>query len=149
VSVRHLHYDVFQVPDAPFDPFAKLKVSFFSDANGDISSLTLPLETNVKDIVFTRLPDKQLTDRSFIEPFTGQYDLPGSPVPVTVSLRGDHTVVMTFPGAPDIELLPKRGMAFDVKNQSGVTIEFKRDTSGRIIEAAVNDNGTLMVLKKK
>jgi beta-lactamase family protein/uncharacterized protein DUF3471 len=27
-SVAHLHYDVFQVPDAPFDPFAKLKVSF-------------------------------------------------------------------------------------------------------------------------
>jgi CubicO group peptidase (beta-lactamase class C family) len=149
VSVTHLHYDVFQVPDVPFDPFAKLKVSFFSDANGDISSLTLPLETNVKDIVFIRLPDKQLTERSFIEPFTGQYDLPGSPVPVTVSLRGDHTVVMTFPGAPDIELLPKRGMAFDVKNQSGVTIEFKRDTSGKIIEAAVNDNGTVMMLKKK
>src|SRR5229473_333965 len=64
-SVAHLHYDVFQVPDAPFDPFAKLKVSFFSDANGDISTLALPLETNVKDIVFTRLPDKQLTERSF------------------------------------------------------------------------------------
>jgi CubicO group peptidase (beta-lactamase class C family) len=149
VSVAHLHYDVFQVPDAPFDPFAKMKVSFFSDANGDISSLTLPLETNVKDIVFTRLPDKQLTERSFIEPFTGQYDLPGSPVPVTVSLRGDHTVVLTFPGSPDIELLPKRGTVFDLKDQSGVSIEFKRDVSGKIIEAAVNDNGTVMVLKKK
>ena len=97
VSVAHLHYDVFQVPDAPFDPFAKMKVSFFSDANGDISSLALPLETNVKDIVFTRLPDKQLTERSFIEPFTGQYDLPGSPTPVTVSLRGDHTLSLPFP----------------------------------------------------
>jgi hypothetical protein len=149
VSVAHLHYDVFQVPDAPFDPFAKMKVSFFSDANGDISSLTLPLETNVKDIVFTRLPDKQLTERRFIEPFTGQYDLPGSPTPVTVSLRGDHTVVLTFPGSPDIELLPKRGTAFDLKDQSGVSIEFKRDESGKIAEAAVNDNGTVMVLKKK
>jgi beta-lactamase family protein/uncharacterized protein DUF3471 len=88
-SVAHLHYDVFQVPDAPFDPFAKLKVSFFSDANGDISTLTLPLETNVKDIVFTRLPDKQLTERSFIEAFTGQYELPGSPTPLTISLRGE------------------------------------------------------------
>jgi YD repeat-containing protein len=149
VSVAHLHYDVFQVPDAPFDPFAKMKVAFFSDTNGDISALTLPLETNVKDIVFARLPDKQLTERSFIEPFTGQYDLPGSPVPVSVSLRGDHTLVLTFPGSPDLELSPKRGTAFDLKDQSGVTIEFKRDASGRIIEAAVNDNGTVMVLKKK
>ena len=95
------------------------------------------------------VPDKQLTERSFIEPFTGQYDLPGSPTPVTVSLRGDHTVVLTFPGSPDIELLPKRGTAFDLKDQSGVSVEFKRDVSGKITEAAVNDNGTVMVLKKK
>jgi hypothetical protein len=31
---------------------------------------------------------------------------------------------------------------------TGVTIEFKRDAS-KIIEAAVNDNGTVIVLKKK
>jgi YD repeat-containing protein len=148
-SVAHLHYDVFQVPDAPFDPFAKLKVSFFSDANGDISTLALPLETNVKDVVFTRLPDQQLTARSVIEAFTGQYEIPGSPTPLTISLRGDHTLVVTFPGAPDLELLPKRGTAFEVKDQSGVTIEFKRDASGRVAEAALNDNGTAIVLKKK
>jgi CubicO group peptidase (beta-lactamase class C family) len=148
-SVAHLHYDVFQVPDAPFDPFAKLKVSFFSDANGEISTLALPLETKVKDIVFTRLPDKQLTERSFVETFTGQYEIPGSPTPVTISLRGDHALVVSFLGAPDIELLPRRGMAFDVKDQRGVSIEFKRDASGKISEAALNDNGTAIVLKKK
>jgi CubicO group peptidase (beta-lactamase class C family) len=148
-SVGHLHYDVFQVPDAPFDPFAKLKVSFFSDANGDISTLALPLETNVKDIVFTRLPDKQLTERSFIEAFTGQYEIPGSPTPLTISLRGDHTLILSNPGAPDLELLPRRGTAFDVKDQSGVTIEFKRDANGKIAEAVLNDNGTAIVLKRK
>lgn len=149
VSATHLHYDVFQVPDAPFDPFAKLKVSFSSDANGDISSLTLPLENNVKEIAFTRLPDKQLTDRRFIEAFTGQYENPGSPTPVVVSLRGDHTLILSFPGAPDVELLPKRGTSFDLKDQSGVAIEFKHDATGKITEAAVNDNGTVFVLKKK
>jgi YD repeat-containing protein len=148
-SVMHLHYDVFQVPDAPFDPFAKLKVSFFSDANGDISTLALPLETNVKDIVFERLPDKQLTERGFIEAFTGQYEIPGSPTLLTISLRGDHTLVLSSPGSPDLELLPRRGTAFEVKDQSGVTIEFKRDASGKITEAALNDNGTATVLKKK
>ena len=148
-SVSHLHYDVFQVPDAPFDPFAKLKVSFFSDANGDIATLALPLETSVKDIVFTRLPDKQLTERSFIEAFTGQYELPGSPTPLTISLRGDHALVGSLPGAPDLELLPLHGTAFGVKDQSGVTIEFKRDATGKVTEAALNDNGTAIVLKKK
>ena len=147
--VTHLHYDVFQVPDAPFDPFAKLKVSFFSDANGDISSLTLPLETSVKDIVFTRLPDKQLSDRSFVEGFTGEYEIPGSPTPLTISLRGDHTLVVSTPGSPDVELLPSRGTKFDIKDQSGVSIEFKRDAGGKVVEAALDDNGTVLVLKKK
>ncbi len=148
-SVAHLHYDVFQVPDAPFDPFAKLKVSFFSDANGDISTLSLPLETSVKDIVFTRLPDKQLTERSFIEAFTGQYDNPGSPTPLTVSLRGDNTLVLSSPGSPDLELIPRHGTVFEVKDQSGVSIEFKWDATGKIAEAALVDNGTAIVLKKK
>jgi CubicO group peptidase (beta-lactamase class C family) len=147
--VTHLHYDVFQVPDAPFDPFAKLKVAFFADANGDISSLALPLETSVKDIVFTRLPDKQLSERSFIEAFVGEYEIPGSPTPLTVSLRGDHTLVASNPGSADLELLPKRGTTFDIKDQSGVNIEFKRDANGKVSEAALNDNGTVLVLKKK
>jgi len=147
--LEHLHYDVFQVPDNPFDQFAKLRVMFFSDANGDISSLSMPLETNVKDIVFTRLPDKQLTERSFIEAFTGQYELPGSPTPFTVSLRGEHTLILSSPGSPDIELIPKRGTTFDLKDQSGVSLEFKRDPAGKVVEAPLSDNGTTVVLKRK
>jgi hypothetical protein len=98
--------------------------------------------------VFTRLLDKELTKRSFVEALTGQYELPGSPTPLTISLRGDHALVVSFPGAPDLELLPKRATPFDVKDQSGVTIEFKRDASGKVSEAAFNVNGTA-VLKKK
>jgi hypothetical protein len=147
--VEHLHYDVFQVPDDPFDEFARAKVMFLSDANGDISSLSLPLETNVKDILFTRLPDKQLMDRKFVEAFTGQWEIPGSPTPLTISLRGDHTLVASNPGEPDVELIPKRSTTFDMKGQNGVTIEFKQDASGKVNEAALDDNGTVVVLKRK
>ena len=148
-ALVHYHYDVFQVPDNPQDDFAKLKVMFFSDLNGDISSLSMPLETNVKDIVFTRMPDKQLTDRSFIEAFTGEYDLPGAPVPLTVSLRGDHALVASTPGQTDLELLPKRGTTFDVKGLAGFSIEFKKDASGRVTEAVFTQPDNVTVLKKK
>jgi len=140
---------VFQVPEDPFDEFARAKVMFLSDANGDISSLSLPLETNVKDILFTRLPEQQLTDRKFVEAFTGQWEIPGSPTPLTISLRGDHTLVASNPGEPDVELIPKRGTTFDMKGQNGVTIEFKQDASGKVNEAALDDNGTAVVLKRK
>jgi len=147
--LEHLHYDVFQVPDSPFEQFAKLRVMFSSDAYGDISSLSMPLETRVKDIVFTRLPDKQLTERIFIEAFTGQYEFPGSPTPFTISIRGDHTLILASPGSPDVELVPKRGTTFNLKDQSGVSLEFKRDANGKVIEAALSDNGTTVVLKRK
>jgi len=38
---------------------------------------------------------------------------------------------------------------FDVKDQNGVSIEFKQDATGKVVEAAVNDNGTVLVMKKK
>src|SRR5258708_32879686 len=119
------------------------------DANGDIASLWWPLETNEKDIVFTRLPDKQLTERSFIEAFTGQYELPGSPTPFTVSLRGEHTLILSSPGSPDIELIPKRGTTFDLEDQSGVSLEFKRDPGGKVVEAPRSDKGKTVVLQRK
>jgi len=31
----------------------------------------------------------------------------------------------------------------------GVTVEFKRDANGQVSEAALNDNGTAVVLKRK
>jgi CubicO group peptidase (beta-lactamase class C family) len=148
-SLKHYHYDVFEVPDNPQDDFAKLKVMFFSDISGEISSLSMPLEPNVKDIVFTRMPDKRLMDRTFISVFTGEYDLPGSPTPLSISLRGDHNLVGSTPGQEDLELLPKRGTTFDIKGLAGFSIEFKKDSTGKVTEAVFYQPDAVVVLKKK
>jgi hypothetical protein len=58
-------------------------------------------------------------------------------------------LVASTPGSPDVELFPKRGTRFDMKDLSGVSIEFKRDASGKVVEAALDDNGTVLVLEKK
>ncbi len=147
--LKHYHYDVFEVPANPLDRFEKLKVMFLTDINGDISSLLMMLQPDVKDIVFTRMPDKQLTEHGFIEAFTGQYEIPGSPVPLTVSLRGDHTLILSLAGQPDRELAPRRGTMFQLADVSGVTIEFKRDPSGKVTEAAFDQLGRVVVLKKR
>jgi CubicO group peptidase (beta-lactamase class C family) len=147
--LEHFHYDVFQVPENPEDEFEKLKVIFHTDVDGDISSLSMPLETNVADIVFTRMPDKQLTEHDFVAAFAGEYEFPGSPAPATITLRGDHSLFISFPGEPDLQLIPTRGTKFNIKDQSGVSVEFKRDAAGKVTEAALDDNGTVIVLKKK
>jgi hypothetical protein len=124
-------------------------VMFHTDLNGDISSVSIPLQPDVADITFTRMPDKQLMQRSVVEAFAGQYDLPGSPVPLTILLRGDHTLVASAPGQPDLELVPTRGTTFDLKGINGVSIEFKRDTSGKVTEAVLDQLGTVLVLKRR
>jgi CubicO group peptidase (beta-lactamase class C family) len=147
--MKHYHYDVFEVPFDPQNPFAKQKLSFFGDLNGDISSLSMPLEPRVKDIVFTRMPDKQLTDQAFLQTLAGRYDFPGDPTPTTIALRGDHTLVMSQPGAPERELLPRRGTTFDLKGLEGFSIEFKRDASGKVSEAVFYTPDTVLIIKRK
>ncbi len=147
--MKHYHYDVFEVPYDPQDPFAKQKLAFLADLAGDISSLSMPLEPRVKDIVFTRMPDKQLTQRSFIESFTGQYATPGDPTALTVALRGDHTLVISRPGSPERELIPRRGTTFEIKGLEGFSMEFKRDASGKVSEAVYYTPDTVLILKRK
>jgi hypothetical protein len=117
--------------------------------DGDISSLSMPLQPDVKDIVFIRVPDRQLTQRSFIEAFAGDYEIQGSPVPLKVSLRGENSLIVSVPGQPDYKLNPKRGTTFQLADIPGITIEFKRDAAGKVSEAALNQLGTVLILKKK
>ncbi len=148
-ALKHYHYDLFQVPEDPLDPFQKMFVMFHTDLNGDISSVSIPLQPDVADIVFTRMPDRQLMQRSVVEAFAGQYDIPGSPVPLTILLRGDHTLVVSSPGQPDTELVPTRGTTFHLKGVSGVSVEFKRDAAGKVTEMVLNELGTVLVLKRR
>jgi CubicO group peptidase (beta-lactamase class C family) len=148
-NLEHYHYDQFQVPADPLDPFEKVRVQFLTDLDGDISSLSMPLQPDVKDIVFTRRPDRQLTQRSFIEAFAGNYELPGSPTPLKISLRGESELIVSVPGQPDLRLTPKRGTMFQLADVPGVTIEFKRDPQGKVTEAVLNQLGTVIVLKKQ
>ena len=149
MHMQHFHYDVFEVPYDPQNPFSQQKLQFSSDLDGDIASLAMPLEPHVKDIVFTRRPDRQLVDRALVASFVGQYATPGEPVPFTVILRGDHTLYLTRPGSPDRELLPKRGTSFDLAGLTGYRIEFRRDPTGKATEAVLYTPEEATVLERR
>ncbi len=53
--LEHVHYDVFEVPDDPIDPFEALTVMFQYDKRGRIDRLLVPFESSVDDIVFRRV----------------------------------------------------------------------------------------------
>lgn len=146
--LQHYHYDVFQVPADPLDPFEKMKVMFVTDLDGDISSISMPLQPDVKDIVFTRMPDRQLLDPNVLRNFAGDYTVEGSPQPIKISLRGENSLIASVPGQPDYKLNPRRGTTFELADIKGVTLEFKADASGKVTEVVLNQMGTVVVLKK-
>jgi CubicO group peptidase (beta-lactamase class C family) len=56
-GLKHYHYDVFQLADEIIaEAFAGIKVTFLMNGAGEIDRVSVPLEPNVKEIIFTRKP---------------------------------------------------------------------------------------------
>ena len=121
---EHWHYDVFRGPDERTSRLYRMRVQFESDLEGDISGVAIPLEPNVAPIVFARQPPVEMTQRAFLERFTGTYDLGG--VDVRIALREDG-VLQYIQLATVRELIPVRGTMFRMKDLTGVSVEFLPD----------------------
>ncbi len=132
------------MPENPLDPFEKLRLTFPTDEQGEISTVQANLETKVKQIVFTRRAEKRMFETSFLRPFTGDYDFPGQPG--TVQLAGESTLQLVFPGAPPRKLIPKHGTRFDLQDATGVTVEFKPETQEMVV---FTPDSALVVPRKK
>jgi CubicO group peptidase (beta-lactamase class C family) len=145
--LEHFHYETFQVPENPLDPFEKLRLTFPTDAQGEISTVQANLDSNVKEIAFTRAAEKRMFDPSFLRQFTGDYDLPGQPW--TVAMAGDTTLQLILPGAPPRKLIPRHGTRFDVQEFTGVTLEFKQDASGVTQELVVYTPDSAFAVPKR
>ena len=144
-TLTHYHYDIFEFHNEFLD--ITTKVSFFTDLKGNIGSLAVQLEPAVKEIVFTRMPEKAMMEKSFLEKFEGEYVL--GEVAVTVSLKGEKTLFLSVPGQPEYELIPYKGTEFNLKNLVGFSIEFVMDKSGVVTEAKVTQPNGVFTARKK
>lgn len=121
---EHWHYDVFRGPDDRTSRLYRMRVQFESDLEGDISGVAIPMESNVAPIVFVRQPPVEMTQRPFLERFTGTYDVGG--VDVRIALREDGVLQYIQLGTVR-ELVPVRGTTFRMKDLTGVSVEFLAD----------------------
>ncbi|HCI82966.1 MAG TPA: serine hydrolase [Ktedonobacter sp.] len=144
-ALTHYHYDIFEAELEDFELITK--VAFTTNLKGDIASLAMKLEPTANDIVFERVPRKEMMEKSFLEPFVGQYELLG--ITVTVSLHGDTALFLSVPGQPEYELVPYQGTTFQFKGLSGFSVEFKQDASGDVSEAVLTQPQGVMAAKKK
>ncbi len=143
-TVEHYHYDVFEIVLSAFD--MRAKISFTTDVQGNIASLSAPLEPSVKEIVFTRVADRTLSDKATLERYAGVYELQG--LRVIISLAGEDRLTLTVPGQPVQELVPYRGTTFHLAGVTGVSVEFIRDEQGAVTSAELNQGGALFTMKR-
>lgn len=124
-ALEHWHYDVFKMSVEDIPGEQSMLLTFETNSRGDIDKLHAPLEPMVDEIVFERLPDKKLSDPQFLQRFVGKYELMGETM--SISLKGDHTLVITVQGQPPYDLRPYRGTEFMFKDLDGFAVEFTMD----------------------
>ncbi len=146
-TLSHYHYDVFDLKDPQEPEGGAIKVTFGLDIKGNIMTAAVQLEPTVKESVFTRLPDKKMSERSFLEKFCGQYELQGQLF--TVQIKGESTLVVVVPGQPEMELVPYKGTEFTIKGAPNASVEFILDTAGVAVEAKLKQAGALLSAPKK
>ena len=142
--IRHYHYDIFDITLERME--TEMKASFLTSVKGDIDTLIVPFEPTGNDIVFKRVPDKQMRNRAFLEQFVGIYEL--LQMQVTVSLKED-ILIASIAGQPDIELEPYQGTEFLASDRSGVSVEFLRDASGMVTGLTATISGSVFHATKK
>lgn len=141
--LEHWHYEVFQSPADRQNPLELTRVQFNSDFNGEVASLSVPLEPNVEPIVFSRQPPAEMHDPKFLEPLAGDYDNGG--VPVTIAVREDNVLQYIVLGNAR-ELVPVRGTYFQIKGLTGVAVEFMKDPAGKYDRMAIYSPGSENVI---
>jgi hypothetical protein len=93
------------------------------------------------------MPDRRLTDESFLEKFVGVYDL--QKTPVTVALKDEKTLTATIQGQPEYVLVPYQGAEFNLQGLSGFSIEFKQDENGQCTHAIVTQPGMVFIANRR
>jgi CubicO group peptidase (beta-lactamase class C family) len=95
--LRHYHYNVFEWYMADFD--AWMKVRFLMNDNGEIDSISIPIESAVENIVFTRKPPELSAE--LIAALVGEYTLPIEGLALTISAHEGKMYAAQTGSAPE------------------------------------------------
>jgi hypothetical protein len=133
-TMTHRHYETFELPEAPDRDVPEGRpISFLTDRDGNIVSLSAPLEPAVKDIVFARLAAGDCMDAAFRQRCVGNFK--GGPTTHCVTLDTDGRLVLKSDHQPAYRLAPEQGRRFRIVELEGFAVEFRGE--GTIIDEVV------------
>jgi len=139
----HRHFETFELPEVPDRLLPdRLAITFLTDREGDIISLSAPLEPMVKDIVFRRLAAGDCTDATFRARCVGSFK--GGPTTHRVTLDAEGQLVLKPDHQPAYRLAPQQGRRFRIVLLEGFVVEFRGE--GTAVDEVIfhQPNGTFV-----
>jgi CubicO group peptidase (beta-lactamase class C family) len=148
LKIKHVQYNYFKfsIDENVFDGSEALTGEFTVAVDGSVTSLKMPFESSVQDIVFTKQVSTSQIIKVDPKQYCGDYDFNGTIA--KIYLTDGNMLKVAVPGQPDYELLPVKPDEFAVKGAKGVSIKFERDENGNIPACVfIQPNGTFRVAK--
>jgi len=147
--LAHRHYDTFELPEAAGRLLPdRLAISFATDREGNIASLSAPFELLVKDIVFTRVPAGDCMDAGFRAACTGTFSHGATTHVVALDANGELTPKPS--NQPTYRLRPYQGGTFTIVELAGFRVEFRRGPDGTVDELIFHQpNGTFVARRSE
>lgn len=141
--LMHRHYETFELPEVPDRLLPdRLAITFLTDRDGNIVSLSTPLEPVVKDIVFARLAAGDCTDPAFRARCVGHFK--SGAIAHRVALDSEGRLVLKSDYQPAYRLAPEQGRRFRIVELEGFVVEFCGE--GAIVDEVIfhQPNGTVV-----
>jgi CubicO group peptidase (beta-lactamase class C family) len=148
-ALAHRHYDTFELPEAPERLLPdRLPITFATDREGNITSLSAPFEPAVKDIVFVRKPAGECMEPTFRNACVGAFVQAGMTHVVGQVANGELT--LTPANQPTYRLRPYQGRVFSIIELDGFRVEFRTRADGKVDELIFHQpNGTFMARRQE
>ena len=141
--LTHRHYETFELPEVPDRLLPdRLAITFLTDRDGNIVSLSTPLEPVVKDIVFARLAAGDCTDPAFRARCVGHFK--SGAITHRVTLDSENRLVLKSDYQPAYRLAPEQGRRFRIVELEGFVVEFRGE--GTTVDEVIfhQPNGTFV-----
>jgi len=130
LSMEHWHYDVYKAADTILD--LSMMINFHSDPNGAIHQLSVNLDPNLEDEVFSKVAPARLSDPDFLKKLSGKYTLEGMGNNSCNFEVRNTTLFVKIAGQPEYTLVPFLGTEFKLKDITGYSVEFQFNEKGEV-----------------
>ncbi len=153
MRLDHYQYDQFNVKilDPSFEDDSPFRFSFYTDAAGMISKLSVPLEGGVKDIEFEKGIISISLKAEDLKKYEGEYEMAAAPGNIAkFYTKGGNILFLFVEGQPEYELTAVDKNKFEIKTLKGYSVQFQVNEKGEIIACSfIQPNGTFKASKKK